>query len=65
MPQFKLHWLNSDEPEVVEGPTIAEAMTLAGYGNGAVRALDHYEEIKNAEVETGETNGSKNTTTQA
>lgn len=38
---FTLFWLTG-EHELVKGKTIAEAMTLAGYSNGAVRALDFY-----------------------
>lgn len=40
---FKLHWLHGDT-EVIKGNTIAEAFMLAGYGGGAIRALDWYEE---------------------
>jgi hypothetical protein len=40
---FKLHWLHGDT-EFVKGNTIAEAFMLAGYGGGAIRALDWYEE---------------------
>ncbi len=40
-PQFTLFW-RGGKREIVEGRTIAEAMTLAGYSGGAVRALDFY-----------------------
>lgn len=40
-PKFTLYW-RTGKREVVQGRTIAEAMTLAGYGGGAVRALDFY-----------------------
>ena len=40
-PKFTLYWRPGDR-EVASGRTIAEAMTLAGYSNGAVRALDFY-----------------------
>lgn len=40
-PKFTLFWLDGKR-EVVEGRTIAEAMTLAGYSSGALRALDFY-----------------------
>lgn len=40
-PKFTLYWLDGKR-EVVQGRTAAEAMTLAGYGGGAVRALDFY-----------------------
>lgn len=39
--KFTLYWLDGKR-EVVEGNSISEAMTLAGYGGGAVRALDFY-----------------------
>lgn len=42
---FKLHWLTG-RTEEISGETISEAMMLAGYGGGAVRALDYYEEVK-------------------
>jgi flavin-binding protein dodecin len=42
---FKLHWLTG-QSEVVNGYDIADAFSKAGYGAGAVRALDWYEEIK-------------------
>ena len=45
MKQFKLHWLDG-KIEIVHGTNIADAMTKAGYDNGAVRALDYYEEVK-------------------
>ena len=44
--KFKLHWLTGEE-EIVEGETVAQAMTLAGYSQGAVPALDYYEEVEN------------------
>lgn len=45
MRTFKLHWLDGSI-ELVYGNTIAEAFTLAGYGGGALAALDYYEEVK-------------------
>ena len=45
MKKFKLFWLGG-RIEIIEGKTIAEAFTLAGYGAGAVRALDYYKEIE-------------------
>lgn len=47
-PKFTLFWLGGKR-EVVQGRTIAEAMTLAGYGGGAVRALDFYASGDNTE----------------
>lgn len=36
-----LYWRTGDR-NVVHGPDIASAMTLAGFGGGSVRALDFY-----------------------
>jgi len=44
MKKFKLYWLDGKE-EVVEGTSIADAFMRAGYGNGAIRALDYYEQL--------------------
>lgn len=38
---FTLYWLDGKR-ELVRGPTPAEAMSRAGYGGGALRALDFY-----------------------
>jgi len=46
--RFRLHWLSGDT-EVTEGHNIAHAFSRAGYGGGAIRALDWYEEIKEEE----------------
>lgn len=43
MKTFTLFWL-SGTTELVEGNDPADAMTKAGYGNGALRALDFYSE---------------------
>ena len=45
MKKFRLHWL-SGRTEEITGTSIADAFTKAGYGAGAMRALDWYEEIK-------------------
>ena len=45
MKTFILHWLDGKEEEI-EGYSIADAFTRAGYGSGALRALDWYEEKK-------------------
>lgn len=45
MKEFVLYWLDGTS-EKVHGRTIAEAFALAGYGGGAIRALDYYKEIK-------------------
>ena len=44
MKSFKLHWLDG-KIETIKGLNISDAMTKAGYGNGAIRALDYYEEV--------------------
>ena len=44
MKTFELHWLGG-KTEVVRGHDIADAFRRAGYGNGAIRALDYFEEV--------------------
>ena len=44
--KFKLHWLGDKATEIVEGYSIADALTKAGYGGGALGALDYHEQIK-------------------
>ena len=48
---FVLHWLDGTT-ERVSGPSIGTAFALAGYGGGAIDALDYYEEVddKSADV---------------
>lgn len=41
MKKYKLHWLGG-KVEDVEGTDIADACNRAGYGGGAMRALDYY-----------------------
>lgn len=43
--KFKLHWLHG-KPEIVESTDIADACRRAGIGNGAIPALDYWEEVK-------------------
>lgn len=43
---YILHWL-SGKTEEIEGLSIADAFMRAGYGGGALAALDYYE-VKNA-----------------
>ena len=43
MKNFILHWLDGTDEEV-QGNSISDAFTRAGYGGGAIRALDYYEE---------------------
>ena len=45
MKKFKLFWLDG-VTEIISGNSIAEAFTNAGYGAGALAALDYYEIIK-------------------
>jgi hypothetical protein len=45
---FTLYWLDGKR-EFVTGPDIAQACTNAGYGNGAMTALDFYTEGANNE----------------
>ena len=47
MRQFKLHWLGG-KIELVKGTDIADACRKAGIGNGALSALDYYEEVRHA-----------------
>lgn len=55
MRKFKLHWLGGEpKEEIVRGTDIADAFRRAGYGGGAIRALDYYEEIKDDKAETKE-----------
>ena len=51
MKTFRLHWLNGDT-EKIKGESISDAFTKAGYGSGALRALDWYEEIKEEKDES-------------
>lgn len=44
--KFILHWLSSPTEEI-EGYDIADAIRRAGYGGGAMAALDYWEEVKN------------------
>ena len=45
MKKFILFWLDG-KTEEVSGYDIADAFRRAGYGGGAIRALDYYEEKK-------------------
>jgi len=45
MKTFELHW-RTGEPQTIQGVDIADAMTQAGYGLGALAALDYWEEVK-------------------
>jgi hypothetical protein len=41
MKTYTLYWLDGKR-EVIQGNDIADAMTKAGYGQGAVKALDFH-----------------------
>jgi len=45
MKTFRIHWIDGKTEEMV-GHSISEAFMLAGYGGGAIRAIDWWEEIK-------------------
>jgi hypothetical protein len=45
MKKFLLVWLDG-KTEEVSGVDIADAFRRAGYGGGAIRALDYYKEVK-------------------
>jgi hypothetical protein len=45
MKRFRLFWLDKTM-EDIEGNDIADAFRRAGYGGGAIRALDYYKEVK-------------------
>jgi len=46
---FDLYWLNK-RIERVSGYSISDAMTRAGYGNGALKALDYWKEIMDVDA---------------
>jgi hypothetical protein len=48
MKTFRLHWLGG-KIEIIYGDNIADAMNRAGIGNGALPALDYWEEVENKE----------------
>ena len=48
MKRFRFHWLDGKVDEK-EGYDAAHALTMLGYGAGALAALDYWEEIKPAE----------------
>jgi hypothetical protein len=45
MKRFRLFWLDKTMEDIY-GDDIADAFRRAGYGGGAIRALDYYKEIK-------------------
>ena len=50
MNTYTLYW-RTGKRETVQGADPAQAMTLAGYGGGAMRALDFYANGDNHEYE--------------
>ena len=63
MKRFKLYWLDG-KTEVVSGRNIDDAFNKAGYGAGALRALDYYEPLamggEDDEYFVGDYNGTMN-----
>jgi len=49
MKRFKIHWLDGKEQTIV-GPNISDAFYRAGFGAGAVSAIDYYEEVTDEEA---------------
>ena len=45
---FRFHWLGG-KVETAKGFDVADAFRKAGYGGGAIRALDWVEEVKGKE----------------
>ncbi|HWT40245.1 MAG TPA: hypothetical protein VN081_03165 [Dongiaceae bacterium] len=52
--RFKIYWLDGSS-EVVSGDTVADGMTNAGYGRGAVSAIDWYEPLEGNSREASRT----------
>lgn len=44
MPKFKIVWRDGKE-DLLEGDNIADAFNRAGYGGGALGAVDYYKQI--------------------
>jgi hypothetical protein len=50
MHYYILHWnIKGSKPEPCKGITISDAFTHAGYGGGAIGALDYFDEITQEE----------------
>ena len=45
MKTYKFHWLDG-KVETFQGNDPVDALNKAGYGAGAIRSLDYYEEVK-------------------
>lgn len=46
MTTYRFHWKGGTVVEELEGDTPADALKKAGYGAGAVAALNYWEEIR-------------------
>ena len=46
---YEVHWLDG-KVEIIKGTTFAMALTGAGYGNSAVKAIDFYKQISAIEA---------------
>ena len=46
--RFKFVWRDGKE-DVFEGNNVSDAFTKAGYGGGAMAALDYYKELEDGE----------------
>jgi len=42
--KFKIYWLDG-KTEIIKGCDIVDAFTRAGYGAGAINAVDYYDEV--------------------
>jgi len=42
--KFRIHWIGGDTEEI-SGESVATAFTAAGYGNGALKAMDWIETV--------------------
>jgi hypothetical protein len=48
MKKFILYWLDGTT-QTISGRDISDAIMRAGYGGGALRALDYYKELKDSD----------------
>lgn len=55
MKKFRLYWLDG-KTEVIEGNSIEDAFRRAGYGGGALRALDFYDDGEELKYKWNSTN---------
>jgi hypothetical protein len=45
MARYKLHWIDGKK-EIIEGDNVRDAFGHAGYGHGALAALDYWETVE-------------------